>query len=158
MVATSSLGILGASAIQMGQGADIEVADPIGFRCPAAGSEKMPHGNQGDIAALFGSAAPGYCANLFIMGGNALHEFPAFVPKRLSGPGLPDVPIAQEWNSADDHLGPAAFVFENEDLIRRRNAADNMDVEKAQHLAGGIEQGWRVMVASNDHHMAARRF
>ena len=90
---------------------------------------------------------------------DTFHQFTPLVIEGFSGFGAADIPVAQIGNGTDDQLRLAAGIIQHHQLIFRRlcHGADHVHIEKAQHLAGGIEERRGIVVSRRDHHVTATR-
>ena len=141
------------------KGAHIQFPHPIAFNGLAAAREKMPHGNNGETSPQFGALGNGRFAHLPVVVADTLHQLAPLVLKGFTGLGPADIAVAQIGNGADDQLRFTVGIVQHHQFVFRRlgHAADHVDIEEAQHLAGGIQQRGRIVVARRDHHVPAPR-
>ena len=86
-----------------------------------------------------------------IVGADAVQQFCRFFGGAFAGVRTAQVAFAQVRHGANDGFGRAVTVAQEQHFVGRfARGADDVDVERAQDVARGVEEGGRVVVAGGD--------
>ena len=142
----------------MGQRADVKFSYAVTFNGFSTGCKEVSHSNDRDIAVL---SLLFFCnsTDIGIMPLHTFNEIGILVFYAFTGLYNPDIPVAQIRNRTHNRFRNIRNSFKENDLVFRVlcDRTHNMDIQSPQQFFGRIQKRRGIMVARNDHHMAAIR-